>query len=110
MTRYYTRAEALALLHGLDEQRLDGFVAARIVRPATTASGPAFREVDLARLQLVSDLTDLYDLPDDAVELVMALIDQLNAMRGDMRALVQAVATEPDEVRLRLYGTIRSLR
>ncbi|MFD2814122.1 hypothetical protein ACFSYD_05695 [Paracoccus aerius] len=40
----------------------------------------------------------------------MSLIDQLNTARGDMRALIQAVATEPDEVRGRIQKTVRRLR
>ena len=40
---------------------------------------------------------------------VMGLIATAIA-RGDMRALIQAVATEPDEVRGRIQETVRRLR
>ena len=42
--------------------------------------------------------------------MVMSLLDQLNSMRGDMRALMSAVAAEPDEVRGRIHATIRLTR
>lgn len=110
MTRYYTETDVVALVGDLDGARLGAFVRARIVTPVDTAQGPAYREADLARLQLLCDLTDCYDLRDDALTMVMSLIDQLNTMRGDMRALMQAVASEPDEVRGRVQRNVRQVR
>jgi chaperone modulatory protein CbpM len=110
MTRHFSETEAIAILDGLDPRRLQGFVAAHVVNPVVTPQGAAFTEADLARLQLLCDLSDVYDLPDDVLGMVMSLIDQLNTARGDMRALIQAVATEPDEVRGRIMAHVRSVR
>ena len=49
------------------------------------------------------------DRPEDALGMVMSLIDQLNTMRGDMRALMRAVAAEPDEVRGRIHAVLRRI-
>lgn len=110
MTRSFSETEVIAILDELDARRLTALVAARVVSPAMTPRGPLFSEADLARLQLLCDLSDAYDLPDDALAMVMSLIDQLNTVRADMRALIQAVATEPDEVRGRIRQTVRRLR
>ncbi len=110
MTRHFSEPEVIAILHDLDPQRLHAFVAAHVVTPVVTPQGHAFSEADLARLQLLCDLGNIYDLPDDALTMVMSLIDQLNTARGDMRALIQAVATEPDEVRGRIQQSVRRLR
>ena len=40
----------------------------------------------------------------------MSLIDQLNGLRGDMRAMLQAVAAEEPETRARLRRVIRETR
>ncbi len=110
MARHFSEAEVIVILDGLDPARLRAFVAAHVVTPVVTSQGHAFTEADLARLQLVCDLADVYDLPDDALGMVMSLIDQLNTARGDMRALIQAVASEPDEVRGRIQQSVRRLR
>lgn len=110
MTRHYSEAEVIAILDDLDPPRLQAFIAAHVVTPVVTPRGPAFTEADLARLQLLCDLSEVYDLPADALPMVMSLIDQLNTARGDMRALIQAVATEPDEVRGRIQTSVRRLR
>ena len=105
-----TRAELQRLIPGLTEARLAELIAAGIVRPVHSGSGDRFREIDAARLQLVLDLEDAFELHDDALELVLSLIDQLNGVRGDMRAMLGALAEEPPETRARLRGLIRELR
>ena len=107
MTRTYTEAEAIAAVDDLTGARLVMFLRARIVQPVVTDAGPAYREAALARLQLLCDLSEGYELPEDALGMVMSLIDQLNTMRGDMRALMHAVAAEPDEVRGRIHAVLR---
>ncbi|MDO5706132.1 MAG: hypothetical protein Q4G49_13845 [Paracoccus sp. (in: a-proteobacteria)] len=111
MTRIYTESEVIAAVAYLTEPRLIAFCQARLVSPVQGESGARmYRETDIARLQLVSDLAENYELPDDALDMVMSLIDQLNTMRGDMRALMQAVAAESDEVRMRIHTTVHRLR
>ena len=109
MTQTYSLTEVVALVEDLTEPQLRRYVSARIVRPAQSDGAPVFGETDLARLRLACELSDSYDLPDDALDMVLSLLDQLNTMRGYMRALIQAVAAEPDEVRRRIHGVLRSL-
>lgn len=108
--RTYTEAEVIDAIDDLTGERLVTYIRTRMVQPVDSEAGPVFRETDLARLQLLCDLSDSYDLPEDSLRMVMALIDQLNTMRGDMRALMQAVATEPDEVRTRIHAVVHRLR
>ncbi|MBU3030897.1 hypothetical protein [Paracoccus marinaquae] len=110
MTRFYSETEVVALIDELTPPRLQTYLRAHIVRPVPTPAGPGYREADLARLQLLCDLSDSYDLPEDTLRMVMSLIDQLNTARGDMRALMQAVAAEPDEVRIRIHHSVRHSR
>lgn len=110
MIRHYSETEVVAILDDLDPARLHTFVAAHVVTPVVTTGGDAFTDADLARLQLLCDLSDVYDMPDDTLRMVMSLIDQLNTARGDMRALIRAVATEPPEVRGRIRQSVRRLR
>lgn len=105
-----TRAELQRLIPGLTEARLAELIAAGIVRPVHSNSGDRFREIDAARLQLALDLEEAFELHDEALELVLSLIDQLNGARGDMRAVLGALAEEPPETRARLRGLIRELR
>ncbi|WP_299358754.1 hypothetical protein [uncultured Paracoccus sp.] len=105
-----TRAEILEALPELTDSELAALIRSGVVRPVQSARGPLFRDLDIARLQLILELEDCYDLDRDGLALVMSLIDQLNGLRGDMRAMLQAVASEAPETRARLRQVIRETR
>ena len=110
MTGHYSETDVVAILDDLDPARLGFFVRSRVVTPVVTPQGHVFTDTDLARLQLLCDLSEFYDLPEDGLRLVMSLIDQLNTARGDMRALIEARASEPAEVRGRIMTHVRGVR
>lgn len=110
MQRHYTLTETLSVIEDLNREQLDRYIRAGVVVPVQSETGPLFRELDLARLHLVVDLTEGYHLDEDALGLVMSLVDQLHGLRGDMRAMLDAVAREPTETRLRLKAAIREVR
>ena len=94
----------------LGEPAVQALHRAGVVVPVQSETGPLFRELDLARLHLVVDLTEGYHLDEEALGLVMSLVDQLHGLRGDMRAMLDAVAREPTETRMRLKAAIREVR
>lgn len=108
--RHYTLTETLSVIEDLDHAQLDRYIRAGVVVPVQSETGPLFRELDLARLHLVVDLTEGYHLDEEALGLVMSLVDQLHGLRGDMRAMLDAVAREPTETRMRLKAAIREVR
>lgn len=108
--RSMTRDEILALIPELSDEALSALTEAGIIRPVLGDDQPLFREIDAARLQLAMDLEDVFRLDPDAVALVLSLIDQLNGVKGEMRAVLGALAEEPPETRARLRRVIRETR
>lgn len=106
----FSRRETLDAVPGLTAEQLDRYIGAGVVQPVQSQTGPLFREIDIARLSLLIDLAEGYHLDDDALGMVMSLLDQLHGLRGEMRAILDAVAQEPPETRARLGHSIRSLR
>lgn len=106
MTEFFTEAEVLAAEPRLTPARLAGFVAARFVRPLRGGDQRVFRQVDLARIELLCDLHEGFALDDDALGLVMSLVDQLHEARKDLGTLLAALAEEPAETRARLAGRL----
>ena len=98
----FTESEALAAVPRLTRMRLTAFVEARIVIPLQAETGPIFRRIDIARIELLCDLADEFGFDEDALGLVMSLVDQLHAARRDLRTLAAAVAAEMPEVRVRI--------
>ena len=107
MSEFYSEDEVVATVPGLTRARLVKFVAARIVWPVQGEQGAVYRRVDVARLELLRDLADDFELPDDALAVVMSLVDQLHSVRADLRAVCRAITQEPAEVRERLTVVLR---
>ena len=59
-------------------------------------------EIDVSRTALLCELQDDMDLHEDALVIVMSLIDQLHGTRGRLSALMDALAAEEAEVRERI--------
>lgn len=110
MVRRYSLRDVLVEVPGLTEERLVDYIQAGAISPVQADHGPLFRDVDIARLNLLVDLADGFELDDEALLLVMSLVDQLHGLRGDMRAILTAVAQEPLETRARLSRAIHDVR
>lgn len=105
-TRIYSETEVVARVRGLTVARLRAFVAADCVRPTETGGRLAFREADLARVQLLEELVEDFDLDEDAASMVVSLVDQIHGLRRVLRRLGEAIAEEHPEVRARIRGRI----
>ncbi len=102
MNLFYSETEIVARVEGLTVARLRAFVAAECVAPAEREGRLVFREVDLARVQLLAELVRDFDLDPDAAGMVVSLVDQIHGLRRALRQLGEAVAAEPGDVRDRI--------
>jgi len=98
MSRQFSEAEAISSVTRLTRGRLTSFLRAQVVIPVHTEDGPMYRQIDLVRMELLCELTEEFELNDDALTVVMSLVDQLHGVRAELRAVLDAVAAEPAEV------------
>jgi chaperone modulatory protein CbpM len=77
------------------------------VRPAQGAHGLVFDDLDVARIRLLCDLRKDMALPNDAIPVVLTLIDHLHRTRRELRQLTQAVDEQPNDVRKAIIRTLR---
>ena len=57
-----------------------------------------FREVDVARVELIREIRHDFAVDDEAVPLVLGLLDQVYELRRHLRRLCDALASQPEEV------------
>lgn len=105
-----TADEILAMISVLTPDRLTAYIEIGIIIPVQGEAGPLFAPVDCARLQLICELADSHDLADDALQMVMSLVDQLHGARADLKALGAAVDQLPVEARERVLAAWRGAR
>lgn len=73
-----------------------GWVERHWVRPSSDEAGEwIFSEVDVARVRLVADLRHDLAVPEDAMGLVLSLLDQVYTLRRQVRDLAGALQQLP---------------
>ena len=90
--------ELLLRLRGLERRELMRWVENRWVLPEHHGDAWVFHEVDVARVELIFDIRRDFAIDDEAIGLVLSLLDQVYDLRRQMRRLCDAVATQPPEV------------
>jgi chaperone modulatory protein CbpM len=89
----------LTLVSGLQRPDLDRWIAHRFVLPEAVSGSYVFREIDIARIRLIQELRDDLQVNEEALPIVLSLLDQLYEVRRRMRKLGDALGqTAPEDV------------
>jgi chaperone modulatory protein CbpM len=97
-----TVAAVLARVPQLDSDRLHDWIAQEWIRPVRSGGELLFADIDVARLHLILDLQEM-EVGENAVPVVLSLLDQLHEARRHMRRLVEMLdATAVEEIMRRL--------
>lgn len=105
MTRHEVQAHLR--LEGVD---IDAWIEREWVKPLEQEGEYHFDEADVARLQLICDLKYDLELNDEAVPVVLGLLDQLYATRTLLRRLSEELAHLPDETVRDIAARIAGMR
>jgi chaperone modulatory protein CbpM len=97
----------MRMIVGVRAAELRGWIEEGWVRPETEHGVYIFREIDVARARLIHDLRRELAIDNDAVPVVLNLLDQLYAMRRRLRAVNEAIAAQPPAVRRTLRVALR---
>ncbi|MCB1365058.1 MAG: hypothetical protein KDK02_13115 [Rhodobacteraceae bacterium] len=106
MTGFVTEEELVAAVPRLTRTRLLAFVEAELIVPVRSDRGPVYRQIDRARAELACDLAEDFDLHEDALGMVLSLLDQLHGVRAELRAVLGALESERPEVRQRIGESV----
>ena len=85
--------QTLSATVGVAETEITRWVELTWLRPDGSPGGWLFREMDVARVRLIAELRSLR-MDDDAMPVVLSLLDQLYAARRRMRLLLEGVGVE----------------
>jgi chaperone modulatory protein CbpM len=81
-------AEFLMQTH-LDARAVEAWIAAGWLRPNGNSASREFSDIDLARARLIAELRGDLGLNDEAIPVVLDLIDQVHGLRRLARALME---------------------
>lgn len=107
MTDRFSEDDVVTRVTRLTRRELVRFIDWEFVRPEQSNGGYVFRRIDIARLELLCDLSQDLDLDETALGIVISLIDQLHAARKDLTAMARAVEVLPTEVQASIMDKLK---
>ena len=90
--------DLLHRLKGLDRRELTRWVENRWVLPERRKDSWVFHEVDVARVELILEIRHEFAIDDEALPLVLGLLDQIYDLRRQLRRMCDALAAQPPEI------------
>lgn len=93
-----TRVERAQLVAWIEE----GWVA-----PAREADSYVFDDIDAARVNFIGEMLRDMMIGEEAIPVVLSLVDQLNALRATLKQVLIAVEDVPDPARTRLIAILK---
>ena len=79
------------------------------MKPVLRDNAPGFTDADVARVSLICDLHDRMGLDEEAVPVVLNLVDQIHGLRRELKCMTRAIDEQPNEVRATLRTRIERL-
>jgi chaperone modulatory protein CbpM len=89
----------LSRIEGLDAAELEHWIEVRWVRPERLAEGYVFHDIDVARIHLIVELRHDLMIDEEAMPVVLNLLDQVYALRHRLKSLSEALDALPPEIK-----------
>jgi chaperone modulatory protein CbpM len=90
--------ELLRRVAGLDRRELLRWVENRWVLPERRDHTWIFHDVDVARVELIVEIRQEFAIDEEALPMILGLLDQVYDLRRQLRRICDAVAAQPPEV------------
>jgi chaperone modulatory protein CbpM len=87
------RKEEFLSLTGMEHETLDAWIEEEWLIPSGSSAELSFSDIDIARVRLIRELQVDFGVNDEAVGVILNLVDQLYGMRRTLMELRQAVRT-----------------
>ncbi|AWJ87524.1 hypothetical protein TSH58p_29585 (plasmid) [Azospirillum sp. TSH58] len=99
--------EVLATCRRVSSAQLTVWVERHWLRPRHEGTSFVFSAADMARLELICDLREDLALDDEAMPVVLSLLDTVYGLRRRLRVLAEAIGDLPPEARYLLQDELR---
>lgn len=95
-------------IHHIKKVELQAWMDQQWIRPEITPAGPMFDEADEARIVLIRELRQEFMVNEDAIGVVLSLLDQLYAARRVLKCVNDAIGALPTPLREELRSRLKT--
>ena len=103
-----SESELVAAIGALEKEALQRWIDLGWVIAVRDLPELRFDAADVARVRLICELHYDLSIEEDSMPVVLSLLDQLYTERRALRALISAVAAQPDNVRASIAALAQS--
>lgn len=100
--------EVILEVEGVNETELRVWIESGWVRPARGEGDFAFSDMDIARVSLVAELRQNMGINDEAMPVVLDLMDQLYGVRRELRRVLDVIDSQPEPERSRILEALQA--
>lgn len=104
-----TEVDLVRRIDGLTVEELHYCVQRGWLAPSTGGGGTYFLEVDVARLRFVRELRFDLEVDEDAIPMLLSLVDQVHTLRHELRAVAEAIQEQPADIQDEIAAAVRRL-
>jgi chaperone modulatory protein CbpM len=65
-----------------------------------------YQEIDVARIRLIHEFSTELELDDEAMDVILPLLDQVHGLRHELRRFAEAVNAQPEDIRKRIAAAL----
>ena len=98
--------DVLRAFSNLRRETLHIWIKRGWVAPLRQRGNYRFREIDVARIRLIHEFHTELEIGEDALDVILPLLDQVHGLRRQLHRLAKAIDAEPEEVRRRVARTL----
>ena len=98
----FSETQVVALVEELTVEHLRIWVREGWIAPRLERKTPVYDEIDVARIRLVCELKHEMAVNDEALPVILKLVDQVYGLRRELRVLGRAIEQQPKSVRERI--------
>jgi chaperone modulatory protein CbpM len=95
------------LIEGLEVRELERWIVERWVLPDGSEGAFVFHEIDIARVRLIVELRRDLAIDDEAMPVVLGLLDQVYALRRRLKGIAATLAGLPPQTRSAIETHLR---
>ena len=97
------------LIEGLEVRELERWIGERWVLPEGGEGAYVFHEIDIARVRLIVELRRDLAIDDEAMPVVLGLLDQVYALRRRLKTIADALSGLPPQTRSAIETHLREV-
>jgi chaperone modulatory protein CbpM len=98
--------EILGTFSDLRRETLHVWIERGWVTPERRGERYRFQEIDVARIRLIREFRTELELDEDALDVILPLLDQVHGLRRELHRLADAVNAQPAEIRSRIAALL----